>query len=169
MAAALVAAALLAGCRSNRPTAVADTTAVPPAVPAADTTATVPTRVYTVVNFTATVEGVNANGQLRVAEDSVMWVSVNKLIELGRAMATPDSVWLRAPLLGRNDAGDYRMVKRRTGLDISFADLQDILEADDAEQRIANLARRFGVALTVKIKKRERVDTLTFPFRKIEN
>ena len=124
---------------------------------------------YTVMTFTGTVEGISVNGQVRMEHGKVIWCSVSKFIELGRAMATPDSVWLRAPLLGRNDAGDYRMVKRRTGLDISFADLQDILEADDAEQRIANLARRFGVTLTVKIKKRERVDTLTFPFRKIEN
>lgn len=135
----------------------------------ATTTGTPSARPYTVITFTGESEGLSFNGQVRMAKDSVIWCNISKLVELGRAMATPDSVWLRAPLLGRNDAGDYRMVKRRTGLDISFADLQDILEADDAEQRIANLARRFGVTLTVKIKKRERVDTLTFPFRKIEN
>ena len=147
---------LATSCRSSRPAA---------------TTTTVPSepRTYTLITLAGEVDGFSFNGQVRMAKDSVIWCNISKLVELGRAMATPDSVWLRAPLLGRNDAGDYRMVKRRTGLDISFADLQDILEADDAEQRIANLARRFGVALTVKIKKRERVDTLTFPFRKIEN
>lgn len=166
MAAALVAAALLAGCRSNRHTAVADTTAVPPAVPAADTTATVPTRVYTVVNFTATVEGVNANGQLRVAEDSVMWVSVNKLIELGRAMATPDSVWINAPLFDKRFAGTYAEMSRMAKRSISFEQLQAIAMSDNAAEQLQRLAAQMGIDAKVRITGRTTEPSLRFPFQK---
>jgi hypothetical protein len=58
------------------------------------------------------------------------------------------------------------MVKRETGIDISFAELQSLLESDDAEQRLVSFARRLGHTATVKIKKRERVQHLTFPFEK---
>lgn len=43
-------------------------------------------------NFTFTVRGLNANGQLRMQRDSVIWISLSKIIELGRVMVTQDSV-----------------------------------------------------------------------------
>jgi hypothetical protein len=144
---------LATSCRSSRPAA---------------TTTTVPSepRTYTLITLAGEVDGFSFNGQVRMAKDSVIWCNVSKIFDLGRAMATPDSVWLHAPLLGRHDAGDYRMVKRETGIDISFAELQSLLESDDAEQRLVSFARRLGHTATVKIKKRERVQHLTFPFEK---
>ena len=161
---------LATGCRSTEKV----TTTAPPA----DTTTTQPGEVmppapvvkpkpeFTTITFSGEADGISFNGQLRMAKDSVIWCNVSKIFDVGRAMATPDSVWLRAPLLGRNESGDYSMVKKKTGVDISFAELQAILESDDAEQRIAKLARRLGYNATIKIKKREKVDSLTFPFKK---
>ena len=101
-----------------------------------------------------------------MAKDSVIWCNFSKIIDLGRALATPDSVWVRIPLLGNNHAGDYGMVKRLTGVSTSFAELQAIVLSDNAEEEIRRLAQRMGHDVKVRIKKRERVTSLTFPFNK---
>lgn len=168
MAAAIAAALLLVGCRGSRqsaaPAGATATTETPtPATPAATT---VQPRVYTVVNFDATVEGVSATGQLRVAEDSVMWISVNKLIELGRAMATPDSVWVNAPLFDKRFSGTYTEVGRMAKRNVSFEQLQEIALADDAEERLQRLVNQMGINATVRITGRKTVTTLRFPFQK---
>lgn len=143
----------LAGCRSSRQAAG---------------TASTPEqrREYTVMTFSATADGISVNGQVRMARDSVIWVSVNKFIEVGRALATTDSIWVRSMLLPQPMAGDYRDLKRKAKLDLSFDDLQAILLADDAERRIAALAKRMGYDATVKITRRENPSSLTFPFKK---
>ena len=147
---ALGLALLLAGCRSTR-----QSVKVTPS-PAADTTAQVaapaPQREYTVMTFDAVVEGVSATGQLRVASDSAMWVAVYKLVELGRALATTDSVWVS------------RMAKR----ELDYQSLQAMALADDAGEQIARLAAELGMNATVSIKQRKRMERLTFPFRKIQ-
>ena len=75
----VLAAGRLGGCWSTRQ---AVTTAATGEVAAPQA----PQRELTVTTFTAIVNGISASGQMRVAEDSVLWVSVNKLVELGRAM-----------------------------------------------------------------------------------
>ena len=51
-------------------------------------------------------------------------------------------------------------------MQLTFKDLQGILESDDVEQKIEELGRRFGVAMRVKILRKEKVEKLTFPFDK---
>ena len=68
--------------------------------------------------------------------------------------------------MSRYEVGDYRRVKQLTKIDITFAELQDILESEDAEQRIAMLARQAGHDMTLRIKRRQRTDSLTFPFKR---
>lgn len=123
-------------------------------------------REYLTMNFSGEADGLSFTGQLRMATDSVIWCNLSKFIEVGRAMATKDSVWVRIPLLGRNDAGDYRMVERITGVKVTFDQLQAILLGNNTEEEIRRLAKRMGHDVTVRIKKRERVDKLTFPFNK---
>ena len=123
-------------------------------------------REYLTMNFSGEADGLSFTGQLRMATDSVIWCNFSKIIEVGRAMATRDSVWVRIPLLGRNDAGDYRMVERVAGFRITFDELQAILLGNNTEEEIRRLAKRMGHDVTVRIKKRERVDNLTFPFNK---
>ena len=151
----LLAALLAVGCRSTRQTATIGTEPTPPQQPR-----------YTAMTFTGEADGYNVSGQVRMAKDSILWCSVTKLVELGRAMATPDSIYLRAPLMALNTKGDYNTLRRKTGVNISFAELQDILESPDTEQRIAQLAKQMGHTVSIKITKRVHVDSLTFPFNK---
>jgi hypothetical protein len=150
-----LAALLATGCRSTRQSAV--TPPPPPETPTAE---------YSIITFDGILDGIGVSGQIRMAKDSVIWCSVSKFIELGRAMASPDSVWISVPLMNRYEVGDYRSVKQLTKIDITFAELQDILESEDAEQRIAMLARQAGHDMTLRIKRRQRTDSLTFPFKR---
>lgn len=141
---------------------------VPEVVPPAEEEAVVEPvkRNYTVMSFEGTVEGISVSGQLRLAQDSVMWLSVNKIIEMGRAMCTPDSLWLRTPLFGHDDAMNYADLQRLTGVAVTFDEMQQTALAPDAEERIADLARQLGIAASVRITQRRQVEHLTFPYTK---
>lgn len=158
-----LAVVLLAGCRSSREAA---RTGADRQGGAADSAAQEPQREYSVVNFTATVQGISANGQMRLAQDSAIWVSVTKLLEVGRALATVDSVWVSAPVFGIYFAGNYRDLSKRVGRTVTFAELQQIATSPDAEQRIVRLATELGFDANVAITGRRRAERLTFPFRK---
>ena len=149
----MTAVLLITGCRSSE-----KTPSTPPEV--------YQPREYISMNFSGEADGIGFSGQLRMAKDSVIWCNFSKIIDLGRAMATQDSVWVRIPLLNRNESGDYGMVKRLTGISVTYDELQSIVLSDNAEERIRNLARRMGHDVTVRIKRRERVESLTFPFNK---
>ena len=126
---------VLTGCRSSR---VATGTTAP----------TVEEPVYTALTFSGEVDGISVN-----------------FIELGRAIATPDSVRVRIPMMSRRFDGNYQDLQRATGAKTSFAELQEILESDDAEARIATLAQSLGHTAAIRITKRERKETLNFPFK----
>ncbi|MBR1549505.1 MAG: DUF4292 domain-containing protein [Bacteroidales bacterium] len=155
---ALLALTLLAlvatGCRSTRPT------------PAPTPVVTPTESQYTVMTFSGTVEGISVSGQVRMEHGKVIWCSVSKFIELGRAMATPDSLWVRATMMDLDRKGDYRDLERLSGRRIAFADLEAILLSDDADERIAALGRQLGYNVQVHITRREKADRLTFPFNK---
>ena len=155
----LLLALLAVGCRSTRQAA---TTTAPATVaaPAA------PQRQLTVITFSAIVNGFSASGQMRVAEDSVLWVSVNKLVELGRAMATPDSVWVTTTFGDHNFAGSYDDLQRLTKRRITFDDMQAMAMADDAGEQISQLAASLGLNATVYVTGRRKVNKLAFPFKK---
>ena len=155
----LLLALLAVGCRSTRQAA---TTTAPATVaaPAA------PQRQLTVITFSAIVNGFSASGQMRVAEDSVLWVSVNKLVELGRAMATPDSVWVTTTFGDHNFAGSYDDLQRLTKRRITFDEMQAMAMADDAGEQISQLAASLGLNATVYVTGRRKVNKLAFPFKK---
>ena len=150
---------LAVGCRSTRQAVVATPEAVTqPQEP--------PRRELTVTTFTAMVSGISASGQVRMAEDSVIWVNVTKLVELGRGLATKDSVWLSVPLADRYFAGSYADLQRITKRRLTYADLQAMVSADDAGEQIEALAASLGYEAKVYITARRKVDKLTFPFKK---
>ena len=158
---------LLAGCHGARQAAAPAIPDNPEAPEAPETPEpSSPRRTYTVLNFTGEVEGLSVSGQLRIAQDSAMWLSVNKYIEVARGLATPDSVWLRSPLLGIDRGADYGDLRQRLHRHISFADLQALALADDAEERISRLAKQLGFDATVRITRRQQVPALTFPYSK---
>lgn len=149
----------VAACRSQRDTAATPDTPGTPATPAAEAR-------YTVISFTGTVDGISVNGQVRLAKDSVIWCSVTKLLEVGRAMATPDSVWVRSSLLGVNEAGTFSQAQRKAKTNLTFSQIQELLMSDDAEQRLAEMSSTLGHPATVRITRRQQVDRLSFPFNK---
>ena len=153
-------AVLAVGCRSTRQA----TTTAPASVAEQPEP---PRRELTVTTFTAMVNGISASGQLRMAEDSVIWLNVTKLVELGRGLATKDSVWLSVPLADRYFAGTYADLQRLTKRRITYADLQAMVKADDAEEQIEALAASLGYEAKVYITARRKVERLTFPFRTI--
>lgn len=161
----LTGALLMAGCHVTRkatePTPA--TTAQPEESPEP---VSAPHRTYTVMNFTGEAEGITVAGQLRVAEDSAMWMSMTKIIEVGRALATQDSLFLRAPMLGYDVATDYAALSRRLKRKVTYDDLQAIALSDNAEEQIARLAQQMGFSVTIRITRRRQVESLSFPFPK---
>ena len=151
--AALVAVLLLAGCNSSRRAARAPEVAVRSCE-------------YSVVPFTATVSGLGVSGQVREARDSALWVSVVKLVEVARALATPDSVWISVPLADNYFAGTYAELGKKIGRTVSFAEMQAMLHAPDADEQIARLVSDMGYAATVRLGTRRKVEQLSFPFGK---
>lgn len=154
----------LAGCRSSRHAATGER----PAATGTDTTETVetPKTERTVTNFDATFEGVSLNGQLRIVEDSALWVSISKLVEVGRGLATQDSVWISAPLMDVYFAGTYTDLSRKAGRTLTFDKLQQMALSDNAEQELRRLAAALGFDATVRITSRRKVDRLSLPYRK---
>lgn len=113
---ALIGALALGGCRSQRSLPEGPQAEVPQPT-AGPTTLQRP--------FTATVEGMNVGGQVRWQRDSVVWVSASKLIELGRARITRDSLLAYIPPYNQYVRMDMATVRRQFGLD--FDSLQRVL------------------------------------------
>lgn len=155
-------ALLLAGCHGTRKTVRTEVPEQTPPEPAA----VKQQRTYTVLDFTGEAEGISVAGQLRVAQDSALWLSVNKIFEVARGLATTDSLFLRAPMLGYDIALDYPALRQRVGRDLTLADLQAIALSDSAEAQITQMAQRFGFDVKVRITRRRQVEHLTFPFNK---
>lgn len=105
-----------------------------------------------------------ANGQLRLQPDSVLWASASKVIELGRACLTKDSVVVYVKVSGRCFRGTYDDLYRRYHYRTSFQDAVKMVTADDAEQQIAALIKAFNLDATVELDPWQQVDKLKFPF-----
>ncbi len=125
-----------------------------------------PQREYTIITLEGTAEGLSFNAQVRMAKDSIIWANATKVLELARAMCTPDSVWVNVPLFGGQKQGTYADVERYFGVATSFEELQAILESPNPEKRITELAETMGVRCKVRVVKREKADRLTFPYVK---
>ena len=159
--AAVMATAALQACCSQKKTAA---TAASPDQQATAETAK-PHRTYTVINFEGSAEGIGISGQMRMAQDSLIWLNVGKIMELGRAIASPDSVLAYSSLLGQQIRANYTDLQRDYGVKTSFVELQRIALGDGLEAYISQLAKRFGYNVNIKVTRREQVDHLSFPFR----
>ena len=121
---------------------------------------------YRTANFTCAVAGTTVNGQIRLAEDSIIWASASKVVELGRAVATPDSVIVYAKVMGSCFRGTYDDLYRRFWALEAYGaayNLQEMLTAPDADARLQSLARRFGVAAEVRIQPWRESKEASFP------
>lgn len=156
--------ALAAGCRNHRE---ATRPPLPPqadsvAVEADETPLPTPPR-YRTAHFNVTAQGTRVEGQLRMQPDSIIWMSATKIIELGRAMCTPDSVVVYVKVAGRCFRGSYMDVYRRFHWHTDFATLQEMLTSDNADAELEALARRFGIDATVHVGDWKEAERLTFP------
>lgn len=115
-------------------------------------------------NFSCAVEGATLNGQIRLVQDSILWITASKIIELGRVKATPDSVFFCSNALSRYYRGTYDDLYRRAGYLTSFAELQTLVTAPDADAQLQELARRFNLVAEIHIQSWRTVAETTFPF-----
>lgn len=152
----------LVGCRSHKEIATEtdpreEETAIAPVVKKICFTAT----------FDCEVENINVSGLLRMQEDSIIWVCVNKFIELGRGTLTPDSVHVYAKILNRYFSGNYQNVEKKTGYKTDFKSLQDIfLDAYRTGRKhitIPIASKQINTTVTIDIKKLERASNLSYP------
>lgn len=157
---------LAAGCRSHRE--VAQTAPPPPnesaVTPAANQHDTPAAPRPRCANFTCNVQGMQANGQLRIQPDSLIWVCATKLVELGRAELTPDSVLIYSRIVGRSFRGSYEDIYRRFHYRTSFNEVQALLTSADVDREIAALLKRLHIDAAVHIGSWKEVDKISFPF-----
>lgn len=127
------------GCRShkhlskgnaNDSTAVSGATVKPEEKPVRlDTIQNVSFKYYT-ANFSCTVDNIEVSGQIRMTHDSVIWISVSKIIELGRVMLTPTRVQGYAKVVNKYFDGTYADLRQRYGIDIDYATMEALLLAN---------------------------------------
>lgn len=151
---------LASGCRSRRESAQ------PAPVPSVAEEIIEPTKVpqYRTANFTCSLQGTQANGQLRMQTDSLIWASATKIIELGRAELTHDSVLIYSRVVNRCYRGSYEDIYRRFHYRTSFDEVQAILTAPDADRQIAALLKQLRIDGSVRLGPWKTAETLTFPF-----
>lgn len=119
---------------------------------------------FRTASFTCSMQGTQAAGQLRIATDSLIWASAAKIIELGRAELTPDSVLVYSRVVNRCFRGSYEDIYRRFRHRTSFDEIQKLLASDDADQQIDALLKQLRIDAAVHIGPWKEAPSLTFPF-----
>lgn len=86
-------------------------------------------------NFTAKVEGLNItlNGQVRIKHDSVIWLTLSKVVEIGRAKLTQDSVFVFLKIQNKYFAGSYVDLAKTVGMDFNYQAVQAMLLGNEME------------------------------------
>lgn len=101
-------------------------TSAPPARPSGDVSLPQPSPECYTASFDCSVQGVKLAGLLRMQRDSIIWLSLTKYVELGRAVLTPDSVFVFAKVSHQAFAGTYHELLLLTGTDLDFFSLQQL-------------------------------------------
>ena len=125
--------AVATGCRTHRNLAdgdqggkISNPTVTETEIPRLDTIRNAMYERYC-ANYSCNVEGMTINGQIRIVHDSCIWISVNKLIEVGRIMITPKRVSGYSKILGKYYDGSYEEVRKRWGIDIDYATIEALI------------------------------------------
>lgn len=134
----LIVCIALTGCRSHRDlqrnadngrqhdTTATKPHATTPRAPRLDSIANTSFATLT-ANFRCTVDGISVNGQLRMSNDSIIWISASKIVELGRALLTPSRAQAYTKLISKKYDLTYNDIRQRWGIDVDFATLQALL------------------------------------------
>ena len=126
---------LVGGCRSTSRVARQSAGSQHTTVEAHPKTIVVETCEVLTANFQCTVDDISVNGQLRLRRDSVIWLSANKFVELGRALFTHDSVFVYAKVMNRYFKGTYADFQKKTGISTDFATLQALFIGESESVR----------------------------------
>ncbi len=89
-------------------------------------------------NVTCTVGNYSANAQLRMLNDSIIWLTVSKFIELGRAYITPDSVKAYIKVTNEYIAGSWTDIQLKYNVDINFETVQDMLLGETVKTKVVS-------------------------------
>lgn len=112
--------------------------------------------------------GYNVSGQVRVCRDSVIWVSVSKFIELGRAKLTPDSIYVYAKVNNSYYGCPYGYLKSRFGVDVDYKSIQGMLvekaQKPDGSQTIPIRSKELNTDVVVRFSNVAWPQVLSFPF-----
>lgn len=109
------------------------------------------------------VQGITANGLLRMQRDSVIWATASKFIELGRAKLTPDSIYVYAKIYNSYYAGTYDDIATIMGQTVDFAQLQRLLSGHILNQEPVSMDFR-GQRIALRFGHYDQPTQLTFPF-----
>lgn len=157
----ILAALLAGGCRSMREATTA-TTEEP------SQTEQAKKKACFTANFTTTVSDMNVTGQIRMSEDSIVWLSASKIIELGRMVLTKDTIAIYAKINNRYYKDTYQGLRRETGHRTDFETVNRQLM--DAYRRKAETvsfdidAEQYKGRVTLHIKGYKPAESLTYPF-----
>ena len=141
---------LLVGCHSHR-----DLTQPTPSDADSTAVATTDKKTCFAANFQCDLRNVRLSGMMRMQEDSILWVSVSKIVELGRAKLTPDSIIVYSRATQQFFRGTYADAQTLSGYTVDFAQLQELFMTAFRE-------RKRDVDLVLKGRKRQ--DTLHLVF-----
>lgn len=126
---------LLVSCHSNRHLNQSATTAVDSSSSSAHKQ-----QIQFAANFQYELNNIKLSGMLRMQEDSILWISINKIVELGRIKFTCDSIALYARFTQQYFCGDYTSARLLSGYSISFDQLQKVfLDAYKERKRNVDL------------------------------
>lgn len=152
---------LLTGCRSTKPAAEKPTSKP------STTEVAKPKVEYYSATVEGSYEGISVSGLVRMEKDKIIWVSLSKFIELGRAVATPDSVHAYVKILNSAFHGTYADLEKKCGIHTDFATLQKILmehyPADNKTSEICLPRYKSKICGKVRFKTFERSENLSFP------
>ena len=145
----IVSTIIICGCRSSKPTA--------------EPTTVTETKCrcgyqWLEATFNSEVRGVNVSGILRTSCDSVIWVSISKVVELGRMKLTPDSVTIYAKVLNKAYRGTYDDIYRITNYRTSYEEIQ---------QKIYNAYRRNEKQIVYDVDARQLKETIVLDLRRM--
>lgn len=91
-------------------------------------------------SFKCEAEGITVDGLVRMQKDSVIWINLTKMIEVGRIRLTPDSVQAYIKLNNKYVNCTYADL-RRWGMDLDYPMVQTLLLGDS----LASNTRRQAV------------------------
>lgn len=96
-------------------------------------------------------KGINLTGNLRMANDSLIWISISKFgFEIARIKLARDSVFFINKLYSEGFEGDYSFISRILGFNVNYDIIQSYLLATDFENYdMKNYQIQFSNNLTI--------------------